>query len=107
MVAIIKDIFLVDILSRVGEAVERKRVGGYFVFISKVEGGGRGLRLFLSPTEGKGPLIPRATGGRGCVVLKGGVIRVVIEDRDDSRINPGILVVEIVDSLVNNALGFN
>ncbi len=42
---IIKDIFLVDILLRVGEAAKQKRVGRYFVFIGKVKGGGRGLRL--------------------------------------------------------------
>ncbi len=37
-------------------------------------------------------------------MLKGGVIRVVVEDRNDGRIDPGVLVVEIFDSLVNNAL---
>ncbi len=37
---------------------------------------------------------------------KGGVIRVVVEVCEDGRIAPGVLFVEIVDSLVESTLGF-
>jgi hypothetical protein len=61
MVAIIKDIILVDILMRVGEAIVREQVGQYCIFIRKVEGGerchGRWLML-LRPRERQGPLGP-------------------------------------------------
>ncbi len=63
--------------------------------------------MFLGPTERKGPLVPRATGGRGRAMLERGVVRVVIEDRNDGRIDPGVLVVEIFDSLINNAFSVN
>ncbi len=45
-------------------------------------------------------------GGRGHVVLEGGVLRVVIEVHIDGRMAPGTLVVEIVDSHVKSTLGF-
>ena len=37
---------------------------------------------------------------------EGGVVRVVVEVRKDGRIAPGVLFVEIVDSLVESTLGF-
>ncbi len=77
MVAIIKDIVLVDILTRVGEAIVKEQVGRYCVFIHKVEGGGRRLQrrlMLLRPREWQGSLVPRcATGGGGHVVLEGGL----------------------------------
>ncbi len=45
-------------------------------------------------------------GGRGRILLKGGVVRVVIKVHVVGRIAPGVLIVEIVDNLVKCTLGF-
>ncbi len=95
VVAIIEDIVLVVILMRVGEAVVREQVGQYCIFIRKVEGGGCRLGqwlMLLRPRERQESIVPRqATGGRGRIVLKGGVVRVVVEVHEDSIIAPGVL----------------